>query len=102
RTTLTKYRLSEHSLAIEVGRHRQTWLPKENRLCPHCEQGPVETELHFLTQCTKYQSLRDQYFAKIIKMCPEFLYLSDLERLPTLLGEREYCCRLAARCSSLP
>src|SRR4029434_442695 len=37
RTTLTKYRLSEHSLAIEVGRHRQTWLPKENRLCPHCE-----------------------------------------------------------------
>src|SRR4029434_3993609 len=32
RTTLTKYRLSEHSLAIEVGKHRQTWLPKENRL----------------------------------------------------------------------
>ena len=48
----------EHSLAIEVGRHRQAWLPKETRLCPHCEQGTVETELHFLTQCTKYEDTK--------------------------------------------
>ena len=36
RKTLTKYRLSEHSLAIEKGRHRKTCLPVEERLCNHC------------------------------------------------------------------
>ena len=32
RKILTKYRLGELSLAIEPGRHRQTWLPREERL----------------------------------------------------------------------
>ena len=31
RQILTKYRLSDHRLAIEKGRHRNTWLPKEQR-----------------------------------------------------------------------
>ena len=38
------YRLREHSLAIEIGLHRQTWLPKEERLCSQCQQREVETE----------------------------------------------------------
>ena len=97
RTTLTKYRLSEHSLAIEVGRHRQTWLPKENRLCPHCEQGTVETELHFLTQCTKYEDIRLNYFKKISEVLPEFLLASSEERLSYLTGENEECLVLAAQ-----
>ena len=46
---LTKYRLSEHNLAIETGRHRQTWLPREGRLCSLCDTQGVEIELHFLT-----------------------------------------------------
>jgi hypothetical protein len=46
-----KYRLSEHSLAIEKSRRRQTWLSREDRLCAHCPQNEVETELHFLTSC---------------------------------------------------
>src|SRR4029434_1751793 len=48
-------------VAIEVGRHRQAWLPKGNRLCPHCDQGTVETELHYLTQCTQYEDIRSNY-----------------------------------------
>ncbi len=32
RKTLTKYRLSDHCLAIERGRHRQRWQPREQRL----------------------------------------------------------------------
>ena len=95
--TLTKYKLSEHNLTVEVSRHRQTWLSREERLCSYCDQETVETELHFLPHCNQYQSLRDQYFAKITHIFPEFLYLSDLERLTALLGEREDCCRLAAR-----
>ena len=51
--TLTEYRLSEHSLAIEKGRHRKTWLPVEERLCNHCTTAESETELHFLTKMFK-------------------------------------------------
>src|SRR4029434_1948334 len=45
RKYLTRYRLN-HSLAIKRGRHRQTWLPREERLCIHCSQGRVETHTH--------------------------------------------------------
>ncbi len=54
RSTLTRYRLSGHKLMIETGRHRQTWLPPEQRLCSHCDLNQIETELHFLTECPKY------------------------------------------------
>jgi hypothetical protein len=50
---MTKYRL-KHSLAIEKGRHRKTWLPVEERLCNHCTTAEPETELPFLTKCKKY------------------------------------------------
>ena len=68
RKTLTMYRLSEHSLAIERGRYRQTWLPREDRLCSHCSQGVVETELHFLTACDKYKHIREQYYPKFTEL----------------------------------
>ena len=45
RKTLTKYRLSEHSLVIEKGRHRKAWLPVEERLCNHRTTAEPETEL---------------------------------------------------------
>ena len=44
RRTLIKYRLSEHNMAVEVGRHRQTWLSREERLCSYCDQGTVERD----------------------------------------------------------
>jgi hypothetical protein len=56
RKSLTMYRLSEHSLAIEKGHCRQTWLSSENRLCAHCPQKEVETVLHVLTSCQMYVS----------------------------------------------
>ena len=43
RKTLTKFRLSEHSLATEKGRHRKTWLHVEERLCNHCTTAEPET-----------------------------------------------------------
>ncbi len=34
-STLSKYRLSEHRLAMETGRHRKSCLPGEQRVCVH-------------------------------------------------------------------
>ena len=59
RKALTIYRLSEHNLAIEKGRRRRTWLSREDRLCAHCPQNEVETELYLVTSCQMYAHIRD-------------------------------------------
>lgn len=33
RRMLTKYRLSQHNLAVEVGQYKQAWPLQEGRLC---------------------------------------------------------------------
>jgi hypothetical protein len=85
RKTLRKYRLSEHSLAIEKGRHRKTWLPVEERLCNHCTTAEPETELHFLTKCQKYKTIRviSPNFETLVQ---GFKDLSDEDKPPVLLG----------------
>ena len=47
-----------HSLQIELGRHRRPKVPRESRLCT-C--GSVETEVHFVTQCTQYTHIRHMF-----------------------------------------
>ncbi len=79
RSTLTRYRLSGHKLMIETGRHRQTWLPPEQRLCSHCDLNQMETELHFLTECSKYTDIRTVYYDKIQQIHPTFTTLPDQE-----------------------
>jgi hypothetical protein len=81
------YRLSEHSLAIEKGRRRQIWLSREDRLCAHCPQNEVETELHFLSSCQMYDHIRDTYFPQITQIHKEFENKSIFDKLPYLLGE---------------
>ena len=96
RKTLTKYRLSEHSLAIEKGRYRKTWLPVEERLCNHITTAEPETELHFLTKCKKYKTIRQCDFPKCETLTQGFKDLSDENKLPVLLGEDAESCGLAA------
>jgi hypothetical protein len=72
RKALTMYRLSEQSLAIEKGHRRQTWLSREDRLCTHCPQNEMETELHFLTSYQMYDHIRDTYFPQITQIHKEF------------------------------
>ena len=55
RTQLTKFRISDHNLMIEKGRHKG--VHKDLRFCPFC-QGTVEDELHFLINCPTYKYLR--------------------------------------------
>ena len=98
RKALTTYRLSEHSLAIEKGCRRQTWLSREDRLCAHCPQNEVETELYFLTSCPMYDHIRDKYFPPITQIHKEFEIKPDIDKLQYLLGEIPQCAITAARC----
>ena len=56
RTQFTKFRISDHNLEIEKGRHRG--LSADQRFCPFCKYK-VENEIHFLLECPIYKELRE-------------------------------------------
>ena len=56
RTQFSKFRLSDHNLEIEKGRHRG--IDAEQRFCPFCKDK-VENEIHFLLECPLYKELRE-------------------------------------------
>ena len=58
---LTKFRLSNHSLNIEIGRHRN--VIKSNRLCTCCNFQDIEDEFHFILKCPLYN---EKNFEKIL------------------------------------
>jgi hypothetical protein len=55
RKKITKFRCSDHSLEIEIGRHKK--VKAEERFCKFCKTE-VETELHFLQECPAYDKIR--------------------------------------------
>ena len=58
RRNLVKFKLSNHKLMIELGRYQTDHISRENRLCPLCKSNQVETETHFLLECSKYSLQR--------------------------------------------
>lgn len=97
RTTMSKYRLSAHSLTVETGRYRQNWQPRKSRICPHCAQAEVEMEEHFLTHCTNYQHIRETFYTKLQSIYPQFTELDNKTQLQYLLGEKTDSVLLAAK-----
>ena len=55
---MTRFRLSCHTLEIEMGRHHCPPIPAEERLCDTCEV--LEDEFHFLFHCQKYIKERQE------------------------------------------
>ncbi|CAB4033096.1 Hypothetical predicted protein [Paramuricea clavata] len=56
RKTLTRFRLSNHSLQIETGRYHN--IAREERLCNLCHSREVENESHLLLTCEAYGDTR--------------------------------------------
>ena len=63
RKQVTKFRLSNHQLMIEKGRHQG--INADNRICPLCKNG-VETEFHFLFFCPIYKFQRELLINPIV------------------------------------
>ena len=80
RIYLTKLRLSAHDLAIEIGRYIK--VPREQRVCFHCNINVVETEYHFLLVCPKYKELRQHYF----KRC--FCHWPNLNKFESIMSSQ--------------
>ena len=60
---LSKFRLSDHELNIETGRHHN--VKRDERYCPFCNDNSIEDEYHILFQCSKYFEERNTLFFKI-------------------------------------
>ena len=63
RKDFMKFCITNQNLCIEVGRHCEPKLPREERLCK-CVQNEIEDEIHLLFHCRKYEHLRKQFIAK--------------------------------------
>ena len=84
-STIARFRMSSHTLAIETGRHAKPKIAKEDRKCRHCNLDDVEGEEHFLLKCPLYNEKRlslSVYMKNFLKhrtLCPMFLSLvSDI------------------------
>jgi hypothetical protein len=84
RISMTKFRLSNHELMIEKGRH--LGLEISERKCPFCHS--IEDETHFLIVCTNYVPLRNEFLKSVQEKLKEVKIekLDDKTLLKYLLG----------------
>lgn len=86
RMSMTKFRLSNHKLMIEKGRHMN--LEREDRKCPFCPS--VEDENHFLLHCRIYSILREIMLSTVEEKLNEQLNRNDeMKMMRYLLGNKE-------------
>ena len=52
--TLTRFRLSNHNLMIEKGRHFRPKIERNERFCFFLDE--IENEIHFVTKCPLYNA----------------------------------------------
>ena len=69
--SLSRFRLSNHSLMIEKGRHMRPRLERTDRKCFTCKDE-VEDETHFLIKCPLYRENREILFAVCQNNCIHF------------------------------
>ena len=86
RSYIAQIRCGVLPLHIETGRYRN--LKVEERLCKVCDLKTVENELHFVFDCPTYSQLRLVYYNWIIKIYPDFLSLSQTEKLKVMLTDK--------------
>ena len=101
RNAITKLRASSHTLEVERGRNTYPKTPLNDRLCSLC--GIIEDEAHFLVGCRSYTRERQELFAKIINVFPQFEQMNDTDKfvfmlsypdqnLLTIVGKFIYIC----------
>ena len=80
KNTLNKFRLSNHRLQIETGGHTVPKIPENLRTCLFCHLNEVEHELHFLFNCSLYDSLWSNFYRNITNRYPLFNNFNNNEK----------------------
>ena len=82
-----KLRISNHKLNIEIGRYDK--ISRCDRVCPVCGLN-IEDEIHFLLNCPKYSSIRDDFFNKIENRIPNYKHIPNLTLIIQLIHSTDY------------
>ena len=85
RKIISKARLGILPIRLETARYLRPPLPEDQRLC-YCDSGEVESEIHILFSCYKYDSLRQSWLTKL-SLPDNFLLLNINDRLKLVLNE---------------
>ncbi len=100
RQLITRFRLSNHRLMVEVGRH-QNIENVQDRVCPFCP-GAVEDEYHFVFDCGTYRVPRQNLISPITESVPGFKFFSKTEKLEFLMCKMDKnVCRYIANCMEI-
>ena len=86
RTQVARFRLSNHKLAIEEGRHQK--ISADLRFCPFCK-NKVECEIHFVTDCPTYTHLRANLYHEMDNEVPSFKYWPPKEKFTLILSNSD-------------
>ena len=89
RSLTAQFRAGILPLNIETGRFRNIKL--EERLCTLCNQNAVESELHFLFDCSCYAHLRQPWLESIKTQHDGFIDMSVEEKLSTIFDKFHRC-----------
>ena len=65
RRLITKFRVSNHRLEIEIGRYTQPKTPLEDRICKNCDLNKIEDEYHCIIECPYMEEKRTSFFSEI-------------------------------------
>ena len=87
RVILTKLRVSDHKLMIEVGRHKRPQILRANRTCFWCHDN-IEDEHHFIIGCQLYGS-RNRWLHDLGDKYPAFNSLSDNQKFIFLMSQED-------------
>ena len=94
RSSLTRLRISAHTLATEIGRSIRPKVPFNLRLCEFCtnsvpnqtnDKAFIDTELHFLVVCDRFKHTREKLFNQVDEILPGFKNMGDTGKFLTLL-----------------
>ena len=88
RIALSRFRLSSHNLAIELGRHARPIIPVEQRLCKHCDSMAIEDEVHFLLKCPRFKNERNGLLECVNMYFPGIATLSMNDQFQVIMS----CC----------
>ena len=86
RVAVSKFRLSDHRLAIETGRYVRPRVDPKDRICPVCKV--TQDEIHCLVTCQINGTSRAVLFDEIIKTKPSFKFMNPEDKFVCLLQNR--------------
>ena len=98
RAAFSKFRCGVAPLNIEVGRY--TNQPIELRVCPFCT-NITEDEAHVILKCPAYTNLRQDMYTYAINQIPEFLSLSDIDKINVLFSAKSLVKIVAKTCFNI-